>query len=346
MTEFIRASSKEESFAFRLFLLKFNKIPSNINIKSTIDVTNFNAEFLDFFKEELEEKFHEEKINMNNDEIEIVDSFDYILKSEVILTVSKYSIHILIYREDKEEQINFRKKIIELINISNNKSKKEHKFYMVSNEFVLELVQFKLPDLNNFDTKDIYNDELLKKNVGLNEFINGDSSGLALFHGVPGTGKTNLIKELIKSNSNRKFIYIPTHLFSQVDGPTFIDFFKKHYNSILVIEDAEGLITSRKEGNGFISTLLNITDGLLGDALKLKVICTFNCSVNKIDDALKRKGRLKYIHEFKELDLKKSNYLLQKIGSNFVSKSPMTLTDILNYKSTDLKFEEQTTIGF
>ena len=78
-------------------------------------------------------------------------------------------------------------------------------------------------------------------------------------------------------------------------------------DSILVVEDAEELISIR-DGNrsSNISWLLNLTDGLLGEALKIKVICTFNTPLKNIDEALLRKGRLIARYEFKELNIEKS----------------------------------------
>ena len=56
-------------------------------------------------------------------------------------------------------------------------------------------------------------------------------------------------------------------------SPSFIDFMINQKDSILVIEDAEKLIRPRESGasNG-ISNLLNVTDGILGDIMKLKII--------------------------------------------------------------------------
>jgi ATP-dependent 26S proteasome regulatory subunit len=50
-----------------------------------------------------------------------------------------------------------------------------------------------------------------------------------------------------------------------------------------------------------VSNLLNICDGFLGDLLKLLVICTINCSVDAIDPAIMRPGRLLAHREFQRL---------------------------------------------
>jgi ATP-dependent 26S proteasome regulatory subunit len=82
-------------------------------------------------------------------------------------------------------------------------------------------------------------------------------------------------------------------------------------NSVLVIEDAEELISSREEvRNSNLSMLLNLTDGLLGESVGIQIIVTFNTDVNNIDKALLRKGRLSIIYEFKLLALDRRNALL------------------------------------
>ncbi|CAF3902429.1 unnamed protein product [Rotaria sp. Silwood1] len=70
----------------------------------------------------------------------------------------------------------------------------------------------------------------------------------------------------------------------------------QHSNSILIVEDAEHIILDRKQETFLpkqaVSNLLNLSDGLLGDAMHQQIICTFNCDVQAIDPALLRDGRL------------------------------------------------------
>ena len=41
-----------------------------------------------------------------------------------------------------------------------------------------------------------------------------------------------------------------------------------------------------------VSAILNLSDGMLADFLRLQIICTINCSAADIDPALLRPGRL------------------------------------------------------
>ena len=84
-----------------------------------------------------------------------------------------------------------------------------------------------------------------------------------------------------------------------------------------------------------------MTDGLLANALKTKFICTFNTGLDKIDEALLRKGRLKLKYEFEKLDLEKTKALCPE------AKEPMTLADIYNIdRENDFSRKIKTKIGF
>src|ERR1035438_2804665 len=89
--------------------------------------------------------------------------------------------------------------------------------------------------------------------------------------------------------------------------------------------------------NPYISMLLNLTDGLLGGNLGIKIICTFNGNFHKIDSALMRKGRLIAKYEFKELEIEKAKTLSQKLGFTTLLNSPMTLTAIYNQEEKDFR---------
>ena len=103
-------------------------------------------------------------------------------------------------------------------------------------------------------------------------------------------------------------------------------------NTVFVIEDAEQLIASREnERNSSLSTLLNLTDGILGECLSIQVIATFNTHVKNIDKALLRKGRLQLMYEFDSLSAEKSNVLLQQLSSDYTTNEPITLAEIYNY---------------
>ena len=87
--------------------------------------------------------------------------------------------------------------------------------------------------------------------------------------------------------------------------------------------------------------LLNLTDGIIGDVLGIKLICTFNTSLNNIDKALIRKGRLSLKYEFKKLAKDKVSNIIGKT----VDKE-MTLADIYYADENDFSKKIQNKIGF
>lgn len=211
--------------------------------------------------------------------------------------------------------------------------------------------QFYTEDINinhfEVDVPKLYNDDFLPIHDIIEDALAVDSSGLILLHGPPGTGKTSYIKSLLSTHGKRNFIYIPNDLVNELLQPDFISFLLTSRNSILVIEDAEKVITSREQnpGNSVVSTILQLTDGLFSDFLNIKVICTFNTSIDKIDKALLRKGRMIAFYEFKALEKEKTNALLQSLDVQLADKA-MTLAEIFNADKREFEESPKTSIGF
>jgi ATP-dependent 26S proteasome regulatory subunit len=131
--------------------------------------------------------------------------------------------------------------------------------------------------------------------------------------------------------------------------PSIIPFLMEHRNSILIIEDAERVISDR-EINGSpagVSNILNLTDGILGDCLNIQIVATFNMRREKIDKALLRKGRLIVEHKFEKLNVNDTNKLLKNLKKDFVSSEEMCLADIYNIDVELIKSNKKTSkIGF
>lgn len=173
-------------------------------------------------------------------------------------------------------------------------------------------------------------------------------SGLLLFYGEPGTGKSTYIRYLIHC-IRKKVIFVSPSMASNLDAPELTKFLIENSNSVFVIEEAEDLIVSReKEKNSSISMLLNLTDGLLGQTLGIQFIATFNTNIHNIDKALLRKGRLIGLYEFKPLTVEKSKLLiLQTKQKDYPVNKPMTLADIYNIDLNEFHYKsEKPVIGF
>ena len=159
-----------------------------------------------------------------------------------------------------------------------------------------------------------------------------NDKGIILLHGDPGTGKTSYIKHLTTLVKDKDILFIPPSMAEMLSEPTIIPFLMDHKNSILIIEDAERVISDR-EGNGSpagVSNILNLTDGILGDCLNIQVIATFNMKREKIDQALLRKGRLIAEHKFEKLSIDDTNKLLKHLEKNQIVEEGMVLADIYN----------------
>ncbi|CAF0984416.1 unnamed protein product [Rotaria sordida] len=169
----------------------------------------------------------------------------------------------------------------------------------------------------------------------LKECNKKDGKGIVLLHGMPGCGKTHYIRYLIEEIHEKKLIYIPPDMAKDMSKPEFLPFLLLHPNSILIIEDAENIIRDRNEiklnTSQAVANLLNLSDGLLGDAMHMQIIATFNCDLTNIDRALLRKGRLIADYKFGKLDIDNAKLLSNKLGFDMEHISePMTLAEIYN----------------
>ena len=203
-------------------------------------------------------------------------------------------------------------------------------------DYSFEPLPVKLPE--NLDLELNYGKKFLDVDKKVKERLAEKPNGLFMFHGLPGTGKTTYIKYLAKE-SNRDFIYIPTTMIeSFTSDPNCLHTLLQKPNSVIILEDAEKAIMKRQNDgmdSSAVSSLLNLSDGILSDILKTSVILTYNCPKHDIDDALKRKGRLQVEYEFGALSIEDGKKLAKKIKipKNIIEEKithPLTLSEIYN----------------
>lgn len=209
--------------------------------------------------------------------------------------------------------------------------------------------------LSNFDIDleydldfDLYNEGFKNVHDTIIKSINNDKNGLYFLYGKPGTGKTTYIRHIIKecTTEKRKFIYVPIKLFEDFTDPGVLPFLLRNKGCVYIIEDCESLVTV-DDGirSDSITDLLNMTDGLLADALDIKIICTFNSDYDKIDEALLRPGRCKCKYEFDLLDKTRANKAAKKYGLKKVDHD-VSIAELFN---PDIEFvveDKKKKIGF
>lgn len=143
---------------------------------------------------------------------------------------------------------------------------------------------------------------------------------LLLFIGKPGTGKTRLIRYILKKMALRTPKIRQSGIFTtdrEVVESTYLytSFLSNRSYSFLIIEDMDYHLQSRSDGNFSMYNLLTISDGLLKNSGKKKIILSTNLPNTKnIDDALLRSGRCFGTINSRLLSLEESGLLMKKLN--------------------------------
>jgi hypothetical protein len=281
--------------------------------------------------------FPENKIKKDDDDD------DFALNTGETLAVFSISFCPLI--KNKSHIQNFLKELIELNILFIPDSEKN--FYMIAQN--QQGLYKRKTTFNNIEIKDGRYDIYYGSKFPFEKFKrfmkDENTESLLLLHGDPGAGKSNLLKNLILE-AEEDVIYVPPSMVSVISSPGFISFMIENKKNFLIIEDAEEILST--ERNSGTNNLLGICDGFLKDALKMKIICTFNCDLKKIDPALLRKGRLYFEYKFGALPKEEGQKLVDFCNLGFKVNKEMTLAEIFNHDkeiSVENSFEERT-IGF
>lgn len=253
-------------------------------------------------------------------------SFCYVVGDALIIDCSTNNdtksieyISIATTRKDLDDIL---QKIVDCLSITDGTNEENSYKIAYRGQYAIETTTCKFNDWHSEIEKN-YNDDIPYDKM--NEIIRSDKAGLIMMSGEPGTGKTSLIKSLINDNRETDFIFVDASICQSISDGMFLDFLQEKEGSVIIFEDCEKLLLSRDEVlNESIGTILNLTDGIIAESMKIKFICTFNCDEKKIDQALMRKGRLSMHYEFKKLSLEKTKAIYPE------AKEEMTLADAYN----------------
>jgi hypothetical protein len=333
----------------QLFVLLFGELPS----KYTNMRKSYDPSILDYFKEN---GFKEEsKIFSNSRRYDLTSQILLINDSKEIFVELQYSLdttknnlaQVDIFYNLKNGELETQLNLDKLSEFERTKKKAN--------------IQLVKSDMGHLDTEEYdlfvppmdlelnYGSSFIKVHEAIiNRLNKNNDKGIILLHGDPGTGKTSYIKHLSTLITEKDILFIPPSMAEMLSEPAIIPFLMDHKNSILIIEDAERVISDR-EGNGSpagVSNILNLTDGILGDCLSIQIIATFNMKREKIDQALLRKGRLIAEHKFENLSVEDTNKLFKHIEKDFESSESMCLADIYNIDVEIFRASNKSKIGF
>lgn len=203
----------------------------------------------------------------------------------------------------------------------------------------------------------LYGDSFPAWETELLSNMRNKETGVLLFQGPPGTGKTSYIRHLVdKLRKTHRFYYMPVSNQELLTNPNMVSFWVgenrnyKHLRKVVILEDAELLLEHSSRGrSGAVANLLNIADGLLGEMLKVQLLCTINCDLDRLDEAITRPGRLIGFREFPRLTPSHAARIAEKHNCQLPQLPDYALSDIFSSRSAPMISSRKSipkTIGF
>ena len=160
------------------------------------------------------------------------------------------------------------------------------------------------------------------------DYDKSDSPILILL-GPPGTGKTSLIRNYMYKRNKKALISYDHRLMSSDE---FFLFFLENEYDLLILEDYDNFLKSKKEEEeNILDKFLNLSSGLV-DISKKKIIFTGNVDATAIDTALVRPGRCWRVLESDLLTDRQVEQVIKEAGlsEDTLCEDDMSLAEIFN----------------
>jgi hypothetical protein len=166
----------------------------------------------------------------------------------------------------------------------------------------------------------------------MQEFLDSHVSFM-LLRGEPGTGKTSFIRRMINHAKSECVLTFDEKLL--YTDTLFVQFMLSESNRLLVIEDADNMLSARDKGhNNFMAKLLNLSDGLIRIPKKKIVITTNLIEERHMDSALLRPGRMFHTPIFRKLTYQEAKIAAEDAGVILPSEErDYSLAEIINQQA-------------
>ncbi len=338
MAEFYHDPAAEVSKAeAHLFFALANRVyPSTRVIRYPTPVNNLIGRFRERFSVSDENFFSAERYFIKDREFNFQHATAMVRPDLMVEFLSDRSAPLVVVLFSHETDRTLLAEVCEMLKGEVKERTKQARIGLLTTDRMgISLTNFPVEE-TKLDLGACYNDDFLPVHEAiLSKLSESRSNGMVLLHGQPGTGKTTYLRHL-SSILQKQLIFIPYEIACHIASPDFLSFMLDNRESVMILEDAEKLLRTREDGDNLnVANLLNISDGLLSDALHVQLICTFNTDITRLDKALLRKGRIIARYEFKPLSTEKSSRLAGTLGYEGKIDRPMTLAEIFNMEDKD-----------
>jgi len=157
-----------------------------------------------------------------------------------------------------------------------------------------------------------------------------DSAPVLILIGAPGTGKSTFTRTLAHTSKLKTVICTDE---GAVESGAVLSYVSKNSAGLLILEDVDNLLKSREAGNSFMSALLNESEGVCENEIKI-VITTNLTNIDKVDSALIRQGRTFDIVDFRNLTRDEAKVVADEEGLDIstLDGDSIPLADVFGLK--------------